>query len=522
MIAMTRTGSILTLAVVLAGCGNANVTEHRIEVGRKEAASLAAEAATIPDRGPVAHTETPFLGRSVIRADRTRTLPRDLDCADCFVAVSAVPLDLPATIDWLARQTGLAIALTGAPDEAEHAPTTWRPQFQGQLSAFFDAVAARFDLAWSNDGRTIRFDRTVTRMYRLAAGATATTLSATTSGSVSGDSGDTGQTVEARTQVDVWADIDRMVGNLLPPGTRHALSPAAGTLTLTARPSVHARVGPLIDQINGILSPRITARVSLFLIDVSDGNDYGLNIDAIFRDPASGTVIGLEGLAAGVVGAAGALSGAIIAPATGRTAGKWAGSALVARAVARSGRLVDRHHAVISSRGATATPVQLTTRTNYIKELKVTVEDGETTIATVVETLVTGYSLQVLPRVTDGGRLSLYLAVSTADLIDLNTRTFGDQGAFLSLPTVAQRVFTLDNIMADGETLILAGYDQDRLALNETGVGSVGFKGLGGTHETTVSKTRLIIVIEPRLRATPRPGSPTSMLVTHGQPADRP
>ena len=503
----------------LVGCTAFEAAERQIEAGTRQTQHLA-DAASAKARGPVISAQAPFLGRSVIEAGPSTTLPAHLECEACFVAISGVPLDLAATVDWLARQTGLAVALGGPQPAADAQVPTWRPRFRGRLSAFLDAVAARFDIAWSLQHSTIRMDRVVTRLYRLAAGATASTLSATTSGSVSGDTGDTGQTIEARARVDTWSEIDNLVTTLLPAGTRYALSPASGTLTFTARPSIHAHADRLVQQINAILSPRVTVRVSLYLVDVSDGDDYGLNIDALVRDAGAGLDVGLEGLASEVVGAAGALSGAIVTP-QASDASVSTGAALVARAVSRSGRLVDRHHAVVSSRSATATPVQMTTRTNYVKELKVTREDGETSLSTVVETLVTGYSLQVLPRVVDGGRLSLYLAIATADLIDLNTQSFGDDGAFLSLPTVAQRVFTLDNAMADGETLVLAGYDQDRSALHRRGTGTPGFWGLGGAGRAAVTRTRLIIVVEPRIRSRPRPRSPAPLLITKDRAGPR-
>ena len=487
-----------------------------IDAGREQAARHAEQAARALATGPVTWSDSPFLGRRVLSASASRRLPRAFECADCFVAHLGTPHDLPGIARLVERQTGMAVAL-GRPAAAAGPQAYWQPRYVGPLSGFLDALAARFDVAWSvGRGRRITIERTPTRVYRLEAAASASTVNATVSGAVVHQDQIADQTVSAQFQVDAWREIEQIVRGAAPEPARVSLSPASGTLTVTGPPSVHRRVAALVGELDAILSPQVTARVSLFLIDVSDGSDFGLDLGAALAgsrgDFAGG--IGFRGLAPEIIEQAGAVAGSVIGPdaSAGRS---WTGSlSAVARAVAASGRLVDSHHAVVSSRSSTVTPVALTTRTNYVRELKVTTDSGVTSYSTEVETLVTGYALQVLPRVDRTGRVSIHLSVSTSDLLGLTTSSFGQTGAFLQLPRVAQRVFTLDSSMESGEALVLAGYDQERTSLQDTGMGDAGFLGLGGSRRAEVRRVRLIIAVEPRVRARPRPTAPSPVLIT--------
>lgn len=469
-------------------------------------------------RGPVAWSGSPFLGRSVIAGNRTNGLPQALDCSDCFVVQLATPNDLPGIARLLEARTAMAVSLEAPGQQTPRAGNRhWQPRYIGTLAGFLDAMSARFDVAWTVTGAgELRIARAVTRVYRLEAAPSASQVNATVSGAVVHQDRIADQTVSAEFRVNAWQEIESIVTGALTPSARVALSPAAGTLTVTGPPSVHHRIRSLIDDLNAVLSPRVTARVSLFLVDVSDGDDFGLNLAAAFSalegDFAGG--IDISGLAPEIINQSGAVAGSVIGP-DGASGRNWTGSlAAVARAVSGSGRLVDSHHAIVSSRSSTVTPVALTTRTNYIRELKVTTDSGVTSFSTEVETLVTGYALQVLPRVDSNGRISLHLSISTSDLLELTTRSFGDDGAFLQLPRVAQRVFTLDSSVDSGETLVLAGYDQERSSQQKLGMGSAGFQGLGGSTRSDVRRVRLIIAVEPRVRAVPRPRAPVPVLIT--------
>ena len=509
--------SLLLAASALAACSVSDQEAgDRIAAARAEAARHAETITRSLASGPVTWSDSPFLGRRVLGAMASRSVPEAFDCAGCFVLQLGTPHDLAGIARLIEDQTGMAVALA-RPGAAGTPPVYWQPRYAGSLSGFLDALAARFDVAWSiEDGGRVTIETMPTRVYRLEAAASASTVNATVSGAVVHQDRIADQTVSAQFQVDAWREIEQTVRGAAPEPARVSLSPASGTVTVTGPPSVHRRVHALIGELDTVLSPRVTARVSLFLVDVSDGADFGLDLGAAFAGTRGDFAGGLDikGLAPEIIEQAGAVAGSIIGP-DGASGRSWTGSlSAVVRAVASSGRLVDSHHAIVSSRSSTVSPVALTTRTNYVRELKVTTDSGVTSFATEVETLVTGYALQVLPRVDRTGRVSLHLSVSTSDLLELTTSSFGDDGAFLQLPRVAQRVFTLDSSMESGEALVLAGYDQERTSLQNIGMGSASFLGLGGSQRSGVRRVRLIIVVEPRIRARPRPSAPSPVLIT--------
>ena len=505
------------LAAAVAGCAAMGEAERRIESGAAEAGAAAARAAAFPS-GPVARSSDPFLGRQVVRPPAT-ALPEALECRGCFLAMAGAPLELGDVADLVARRTGLAVSVVEGRREGrrEREEPTWTPRYRGPLSGFLDAMSAAFDVAWSAAGGRLRIERETTRVYRLAAGAASAQVTTQVSGAVS--SGDTGgaQTVSSGVSVDVWSEVRSVVERVFAGGAA-SVSRTSGTLTVTGPPSAQARARALVRDLDAILEPRVAVKVTLLLVDVTDGDDYGLNIEALFESARAGVSLGVTGLSRETIGAAGALAGGVaVAEGAG---GGWSGTAdVVARAVSESGRLVDRHQAVVTGRTAAATPVRMATRRNYVRELGVTSDSGVTTYEAQVDTLTTGYSLQLLPRVEERGRVSLYLAVSTANLVRMERVAFGDRGGFLDLPTVSQRVFTLDTTMRTGEALVLAGYDQDRSTAARSGAGTPSFwSPLGGGARAHVRRVRLIAIVEPHVRATPRPRGPAPVLVT-GRPA---
>ena len=114
--------------------------------------------------------------------------------------------------------------------------STITPNFHGSCDDVFDQIATSFDLSWRMNGRTLSFDKYITRtiIFRVSDASTKTqaTLSAggnnanggggssNSSGGSGSQGSNTSQTASYEINTDVWADIENGIKAILPRGSR--------------------------------------------------------------------------------------------------------------------------------------------------------------------------------------------------------------------------------------------------------------------------------------------------------------
>ena len=157
----------------------------------------------------------------------------------------AVTLRQPATIRTIAKAvqdaSGYPVRIRtrypAANGQVNEIPIngTMRITHRGGLSDLLDAIASRFDLAWSFDGYAIRFDRMKTTSYAISlpiqTGAFSTSAGAALSGNRSA-------TFTSQSEQDPWAELAALASSIAPPPSVIIVSKDTGRLTVTAPPSV--------------------------------------------------------------------------------------------------------------------------------------------------------------------------------------------------------------------------------------------------------------------------------------------
>lgn len=416
----------------------------------------------------------------------------------------------------------LGRAPVGAVPAAASAATI-TPNFHGSCEEVFEQIAASFDLSWRMNGRTLSFDKYVTKtiVFRVSDASTKTqaTLSSggnsanggggsSSGGSGSNQGGNTTQTASYEINSDVWAEIESGLKTMLPRGSRYTISRTAGVATITTTPRVAKDIEQWADQMNAILGTTISVEIAAIYITVNDNDNYALDLSALYRAGTQGGVsAGLRGLLPSLSTTGGSGSVAILNPTNGGNNFNthFAGSQIFLNAVSTSQRLADYRTATATGRNGVPMPITLTTNQDIVRSLTnaVGLQTGTTSVTAQTSTINYGFSLTALPRVIAPGVVNVFLSFSANDLTNLQNFQIGDTGT-VELATIDNRTVWTEMPLKSGQTLVLAGTEQEKVNRTDQGLGDTWNFLLGGQKVGGVVRTRLILLVTPTIIAAPK------------------
>lgn len=418
------------------------------------------------------------------------------------------PLSVPALpVTGARQQSGMALA------------------WSGPLSGLLDSISTYFGLQWEYRGGQVRIFRHEIRTFTLAALPSNSTIrsgvnttgssSAANSGSAAAGNGTTSsgsmlQDTSHEASIKLWDDIKEAVQSMLPSGAKATLSPATGTLTVIAPPLAMRRIAAYVEQQNRRITRQVTISVKILRVDVKDTYDLGLDLSGVFQQMAGQYAVNLAGPAPLKVTsgtAATYLVQAIQNTQTGK--GQWAtGSSLASTthaaidALQTMGKVSLMTETSVTTLNGQAAPVSVAEQQSYVASTATTIASGtNSTTQTQITpaTLVTGFNMQVLPRVLDDGQILLQYGLSLSDLKALTE--FESNGTKVQLPDVNIRSFLQQAIMRSGDLLVLAGYQSTSASVNDTGLPGIGPSLLGGSVQAEKGRSVIVIMMAPEVLA---------------------
>jgi hypothetical protein len=130
-------------------------------------------------------------------------------------------------------------------------------------------------------------------------------------------------------------------------------------------------------------------------------------------------------------------------------------------------------------------PVQAIRRISYLARSESTNTQYSNTNSLVPGEVTTGFSMNVIPNIMEGRRVVLHYAVNLTSLDSMEE--FHSGTSSIQLPKVSQRNFQQKMTLKMGQTLVLAGFEQETNGDDNRG----GIFGFGLTRDYT----RSLIVI---------------------------
>jgi len=376
----------------------------------------------------------------------------------------------------------------------------------GDLKGLLDMAAARFGVSWKHAHGVIEFHHVDTRTFQVNAVPGDSALNATVGGGSSG-SGDGGtaapasnggsnsnsQSTAVRSQLSVFASLEKSVGGMLSPHGNVVSSPATGTLTVTDTPAILARVEKFIERENRTLSKQVMINVTVLAVSLTEEDNYGLNWDVVYNDlfrrygisNTFGAGQNSTSFSAGILNTSGS---------------KFAGSSMIINALSTQGKVRKETSASVATLNHQPVPVQVARQTAYLKSSQTTISANVGSSTSITPGLVTsGFTMTVLPSLLDNGTVMLQFSTDISTLRSINTvsSTTATGGSQIQTPEVDTRNFLQRVAMKSGQTLVVSGFEQMEGGVDRRGTGVPSNYLLGGGVAARSNKEVIVILVTP-------------------------
>ncbi len=467
----------------------------------------------------VSMSEGVWLGNKSMVLEHRNNLPSKFE-TDTGVTIL---LDEPVSLQVLANDiysiTGIPVKIDGQVS-ADKLKKQVNIAYTGKLSGLLSQVATDLDLLWYYDKNSIVFYETETQTFTLYA--LGTEVAYQTSVST-----DNSNEVSLESTLKEWDEVESAIASIIGKADNadFTVSRSLGTITVTASPSILARVGEYIERQNKRLSQLITIDVKVLQVTISNDSAFGLNLAAAINSTSGLNIVAnpKNNLAsteassmniAVLSNAVSALTGATHLEGSTTVDGAYtndqimngslagaAGSNALIEALAKQGKVSLVTNVGVTTRSNRVAPVSNTRTTGYIKRFEsrnfTTVESSTVD----QDDLETGFTMQLLPNVLENGKILLLFRMSVRELLRMSTQTIGE--VTLQLPEVEERSFMQEVIMESGQMLVVSGFEKQKGSDTRYGLGDPDFMALSGSRETSASREVLVVILTPQVLVSP-------------------
>lgn len=523
---------LLGCVPVLTGCDRyLDKTNEKIET-TLERAEVYQQQATIPDLpAPVDTVRVQndiWLGNSSVKIMEGDPLPWNMEKDDSITLVISQSATLPTLVQEITDITGITVRLDDLKAENAMPQESVPVNYSGKLSGLLNYLSNRYGVWWRYKNNVITFFTKETRVFTIYALPTETKMSADLKGTSMGSSGsssgggNTSSSLSTSANLALWDSIEKGVQQVVGQQGSLSFSRVAGTVTVTASPFVMQKVASYIANWNEKLSRQVAISVKVLQVSLDNSDNYGLDLSAVFNSNNIAASYVSPFLIDTTTQGAGLLSMTLLRPSS-----RWKDSKSVIAAFSSQGKTSLVTSSSVTTLNNKVAPVQITTAQNYVKEVNVTnynnssSNDSEVDMET--DTLNYGFTMEILPRILDHGRLIMLFSMTLSDLLDLETFSSGSRNTSSSpgssgedtdnnndgetttvqLPKMQSRGFMQEIAMKSGSTLVLTGFEQVSNNINSTGVGKAKMGLLGGSSYNQNKRDVMVILVTPEVLESP-------------------
>ena len=460
--------------------------------------------------------------KSIVEYDGS-PLPANFETKEGVTLISNRPITLFEIGDMISKITSLSVRYAPSMEEdikkaaEENEPTPdnmnvhWAApgkmlvSYRGPLSGLLDEVSSRFGIWWRYEKNEIQFYKYITKTFVLYSLPTQQNLSNNIGGSStdSGGGGTSSLTLDSSATMELWKNVEDSIKSMVAEDAKLSIDSGNGVISLTATPTDIKKVAKYINEQNARLSRQVAISVKVLQVNITDSDTFGLDLSATWKDVLPDGSIGenfsLISPATGIAEDVAQNIGMTILP------GEWNAKVGI-QALSQKNTVNMITSGTVTTMNNKPAPIQVVTKQNYISEITKTDSggDGENyDISVETEEVETGFTMSVLPRILEHGRLMVMFNLTLSDLIKLEKVDIGDDGQYIQNPHVESRGFSQEVVMKSGESLVLTGYERAENEALKTGLGSADNSLLGGSAIAGKDRSILVIILTPVVLETP-------------------
>lgn len=460
-----------------------------------------------------------WLGNKSKVLEHKNNLPSNLESDSGITILLEEPVTLQVLANNINSVTGVSVKIDNQIN-SEKLKKTIDVAYTGKLSGLLSQVATDLDLLWYYDKDSIVFYETETKTFNLYALGTDISYQ-------SSIKTDDGNQVELQSTLKEWDEVEKTITSIIgkSDNSQFTVSKSLGTITVTAPPSVQARVSDYIQKQNKKLSQLVTVDVKVLQVSITNNSAFGLNLAAAINSASGLNIVAspknnlstteagslniavLSNTVSALTGATHDVDGTVTDGAytanqiANSSMSGLAGSNALVQALAKQGKVSLVTNVGVTTRNNRVAPVSNTKTTGYIKRFEsrnfTTVESSTVD----QDDLETGFSMQLLPNVLENGKILLLFKMSIRELIKMSTQTIGE--VTLQLPEVEERSFMQEVIMESGQMLVLSGFEKQTNNDTRYGMGDPDFMALSGSRETESQRDVLVVILTPQVLVSP-------------------
>lgn len=385
-------------------------------------------------------------------------------------------------------------------------PGAFRLQHRGKVRSLLDLVTARTGTSWRWNKSSVTIFKYDTKSFQIYSFAGQLSMSneiasTSTGGGQSSGGGqgpttesNSGQSTRATATLDFWATLQTTVQSMVSEGGKVAMSPEAGTLTVTDVPSVLDRIEAYVEDFNAQMTRQVALDVRVYALEMEEGSSQGIDWNIVY-EKTSGFFRSVAASGGDAAVDANGIGFGILDPQD-----NYSGSTVLLNALAESGKLTIKTSATLATLSNRPVPLQIADQTGYVSSVETTLvanAGAQTTVT--ADSVTTGFSANLLPVVMKNDEILLQVQITLSALQQLRRIAFGPEGDAIEQPEVASRQVMQNVRLRSGSSLVLTGFEQESLRSNDRGIGSPSFTLAGGSRGTEAGRTVLVVMITPKV-----------------------
>lgn len=393
--------------------------------------------------------------------------------------------------------------------KANSATSKTLKNFDGTFSNILNEMMSKEGIFWNYQGGILNIFLVETKVYALDAPISTYSINnrISSNSEAGGSNNNTGGTSSSGTSamdltydvktISAWDAAINTIKNMLSANGKLDTNPVEGYVTITDDPNRQRAISEYINKINEKTGKKIAIRVDVYDVKHSSGGSMGINMNAIIKAFSGEFNIASSAMAS--------VSGGVDGANKMSFQQNWRSDpTAVLTALNTIGKTTQVTGTTIYTISGQPAPVQNSVQTNYLKSVTSTRDDtGATTMSAETGTVSTGYSMLITPRIESNNQVLISLNLQISSLLKLENYSLCGTGTTncqqLQLPEVHTKNFLESMILKSGQSILIAGFQDDAAAVNTNSMGDPSTWLLGGSKATMGAKSTTIVVVTPYL-----------------------